>query len=224
MSLTSKRTVFRVVFLAAVIVLASLSKIDAKTTCTPPDPFGVQRCVSEVEFQKFAQEAYKPQYMNQWCWAASISMLFEYYGYSVSQPRIVSEAYGVVANIPANSGVTIAKQVNRVWIDDGKKKFTAKVTGAYDFDAGVKNIDNAWIIRELDNDRPFIVGTISHAMVGTAIAYRRDRFMNVVVDSIGVFDPWPGIGARGLSVLEATPIYLNGALRFIATVSVEEAE
>jgi hypothetical protein len=40
------------------------------------------------------------------------------------------------------------------------------------------------------------------------------------VRAVGVFDPWPGRGARNLSVFEMTPKNQNGGLMFIATVSV----
>ncbi|WP_434419536.1 hypothetical protein [Nannocystis pusilla] len=64
------------------------------------------------------------QYMNQWCWAACISMIFGYYGHTVSQHRIVQECYGSIVNMPAQSH-TILGALNRPWIDDAGNHFSA---------------------------------------------------------------------------------------------------
>jgi hypothetical protein len=175
-----------------------------------------------VDFSSFAQEAYEHQYQSQWCWAASISMLYRYYRHPVGQQRIVSEVYGGAVNMPAGSGLVIARQLNRNWLDDNGKAFTSRLTAAYDFDAGVLAINNNWIINELDKDRPMIIANRSHAFVGTAIQYYVTPQGPYVV-SIGVFDPWPGIGARGLRPDEMIPMHQNGSLRFIATVSVADS-
>jgi hypothetical protein len=157
--------------------------------------------------------------MSQWCWAASISMLFQYYGFHIAQPRIVAETYGAVVNMPAVGGFVIARQVNRSWHDDTGRRFAARVTAAYDVDSGVMNLDNARLIRELQRERPVLIGTRTHAMVLTAMRFL-DAPYGQRVTAVGVFDPYPGIGARSLSLYEATPMHLGGALRFAATVEV----
>jgi hypothetical protein len=197
--------------------LASAPAASAKTTCQD-GPQG-RLCISQVDFASFAQQAYQPQYASQWCWAASISMLFRYYKHPVSQPRIVSDVYGAVTNMPAGSGFVIARQLNRRWRDDNGKTFTSRLTAAYDFDAGVNAINNNWIIDQLDQDHPIVVGSRTHAMVGTAIQYFVTP-MGPRVVSVGVFDPWPGVGARGLTPDEMRPMHLGGGLRFIASVKV----
>ena len=208
--------------LVAFILLGVLTQeASAKTRCQPT-PQG-KLCTSEVDFVSFAQGAYQNQRMSQWCWAASISMLYNYYKHPISQPRIVAEAYGTIQNIPAVSGFVIARQLNRDWADDRGKTFSARLTAAYVYDAGIAAIDNNWIINELDNDRPIIIGTRSHAVVGTAIRYYVTPYGPYIV-GIGVFDPWPGVGARGLSPVEMTPMHVHpqGGLRFIATIKVTE--
>src|SRR5215470_12768993 len=41
------------------------------------------------------------QAMSQRCWAASIAMVFQFYGHEVPQQRIVRETFGTVVNMPA---------------------------------------------------------------------------------------------------------------------------
>ncbi|MCJ0763717.1 papain-like cysteine protease family protein [Variovorax terrae] len=190
----------------------------ASTTCQAT-PSGTL-CISQVDFTRFAQTAYQAQAQSQWCWAASISMLFSYYGYSVAQPRIVAEAYGGVVNMPAVAGVVMAQALNRSWLDDAQRPFTARLHGAFDPAANVSTLDNSRLVQELDQNRPFIIGTAGHAVVATAIQYYPTPYGPNIV-SIGVFDPWPGRGARGLSVLEMTPVTMGGALSFVATAEVQ---
>lgn len=182
-----------------------------------PSPRGTV-CLASVPFQRFAQSAYQPQSLPEWCWAACISMVFRFYGHPVAQARIVKEAYGVVANVPAGSGFVIAKQINRRWIDDNGAKFTARLEGAYDFDARVLTVDNAAIAQELEDNHPVIMGNATHALVVTAIEYFDTP--EPTISSVGVFDPWPGIGPRSLSPAEMVPMHLRGQLRFLATVEV----
>jgi hypothetical protein len=150
-------------------------------------------------------------------------MLFRYYKHPVSQPRIVSDVYGTITNMPAGSGFVIARQLNRKWRDDNGKEFTSQLTAAYDFDAHVNTINNNWIIDELDQDHPLIVGSRTHAMVVTAFQYYATPQGPIPV-SVGVFDPWPSIGARGLTPDEMLPMHLGGGLRFIASVKVSSEE
>ncbi len=182
-------------------------------------PAGVA-CRSQVNFQKFAQTAYQNQAMSQWCWAACISMVFGYYGRPVGQLRIVSEVYGGVVNMPAGAGIVIAQQLNRPWVDDRGQKFRSTVTAAYDFDAGVMNINNAWMVNELHENRPLVVGAGTHAVVMTAMDYFQTP-IGPNPQGVGVFDPWPGRGARALTPAEVVPMHLGGALRFVASVRVQ---
>jgi hypothetical protein len=189
----------------------------ATTTCGAT-PFGVS-CRSAVPFGSFAQQAYQSQAMPQWCWAACISMVFSYYRHPVSQARIVTEVYGAPVNMPAGAGIVIARQLNRAWIDDHGRPFQAQVTAAYDFDARVFNVSNAWLINELEQNRPVIIGTFTHAVVMTAMDYMQTP-IGPNPTAVGVFDPWPGRGARNLSPAEMIPMHLQGGLRFAATIRV----
>jgi hypothetical protein len=220
--MTNPNKIARVYFLLSLtfsITVVVARPVSAKTTCQPT-PQG-QLCISQVDFTSFAQEAYGNQDRSQWCWAASISMVFRYYKHPVSQDRIVEAVYGRKVNLPSGSGWNIASQVNRDWQDDNGKKFSSRLTAAYDFDARVMAVDNNWIINQLHEDRPIIIGTAGHAVVGTAIQYYVTP-NGPYVTSIGVFDPWPGRGARGLSPLEMVDMGRGGSLRFLATVRVSD--
>src|SRR5262245_11745638 len=106
-------------------VTAGLSKNALGRTTCQPSPQG-QLCISQVDFNTFAQTAYQNQQSSQWCWAASISMLFSYYRHPVSQQSIVQSLYGRILNLPAGTGWNIASQVNRPWVDVTGKRFRAE--------------------------------------------------------------------------------------------------
>ncbi|MFZ6184141.1 hypothetical protein [Nannocystis pusilla] len=135
------------------------------------------------------------QYMNQWCWAACISMIFGYYGHIVSQHRIVQECYGSIINMPAQPH-TILGALNRPWIDDAGNHFSA-ISGN-----GISVPE--LMAQDLAADCPLILGTQGHAMVMTAIKYGAPwvatpwgpRLGPTQVMSATVRDPWPGRGKR----------------------------
>lgn len=179
-------------------------------------------CTAQVDFSRFAQTAFQTQQQTQWCWAASIAMLFSYHGHPVSQSRLVTEAYGSIANVPA-PGSVMAQQLNRNWNDDQQQRFSARLTGAYDPQYGVSTLDNNRLISELDQGRPFVMGTGGHAVVVTAMQYYI-TFYGPSVAAVVVFDPWPGRGARTLSVTEATPVEQGGSMTFIATAQVSSTQ
>lgn len=185
----------------------------AYTQCIP-DNSGMEICESGINLSRIA-EASSAQYLNQWCWAASIQMAFAHYGYKISQDRIVSETYGVVANIPAITGYAISKNLQRDWEDDSGDSFFVEIEGLYDFDAGITGITDIDIINALDDERPLIMGTQSHAVLLVSIAYYKTP-TGPMIGNIGVADPWPGIGIRGpYSPLDFRPMHLGGNLRYL---------
>lgn len=201
-------------------VLSIASGARASTSCQQT-PQGAL-CVSQVDFAKFAAQAFQDQLQSQWCWAASIAMIFNYYGHPVSQARIVSDVYGAPVNMPAQAGIVMANELNRTWQDDAGKGFHSQVTGAYDAQYGVYGLTNQQIVNELDGDHPLVIGARTHAVVVTEIQYFATPWGPNVV-SVGVFDPWPGVGARTLAQDEMTPAHLGGSLFFAATVRVADA-
>jgi hypothetical protein len=208
------RLVLIVIALAAPVPTALASTSCVSTGSGP-------RCTSQVNFNQFVQRAYQTQQASQWCWAASISMLFAFNSHSVAQPRIVQEAYGSVVNMPA-VGSVMAQTLNRAWTDDNGRTFYSTLEGAFDPAAGINTLNNAQLISELDQNRPYVIGTNGHAMVVTSMTYYQTSYGPYVVD-VSVFDPWPtNGGARSLSASDFTPITQGGGMTFIAIAQVSE--
>jgi papain like cysteine protease AvrRpt2 len=120
------------------------------------------------------------QYQSQWCWAASISNVFKYYGHAVSQRRVVAETYGVVANVPGTEQA-MRGALNRTWTDDSGVQFTVHSDDVYPAQAA----------QELSLRHPLIVTTLGHAMVLTALSYERAPKGSGNVTAAIVRDPWP---------------------------------
>ncbi|MCQ1850990.1 papain-like cysteine protease family protein [Neorhizobium galegae] len=172
-------------------------------------------CESGVKLPR-VQHSYRDQELNQWCWAASISMIFAFHGYRVSQREIVKAVYGREVNLPAMAGRTISSQLSRDWVDNDGLEFSVEIEGLYDFDAGITGLTNSMIIDALNDERPLIMGTRSHAMVLTSIAYVPVPG-NPQIFNIGLADPWPGAGLRGARNRgELYPMHLGGDLRYLA--------
>lgn len=208
-------------------VLTSASAIaDTKLKQYVPTALGpVPDYISQVDFDEFQQEAYQSQENTEWCWAACLSMVFSFYHHPVSQEKIVSDVFGQDVNLPAGSGATVARLLNREWTDDNGKHFHAKLTAAYDFDAGFYDLNNARLAHELDQNHPVIIAAGTHAMVLTAMEYTGSPTLPANVLSCGVFDPWPGRGARGLAPAEMIPMNLpGGQFRFAATFTIKDVK
>ena len=158
-----------------------------------------QRCIASVDPTRFTR-IYAAQQMENWCWAASLSMLFGYYGHPVSQQRIVAEVYGGLVDEPATS-LQVSQQVNRNWIDDFGRPFTARLLAAYDYAYGVNALDNNTIINALVGEHPLLFGNETHATVLTGVEYLPTSVVNTpgteatILNAV-MFDPWPGIGER----------------------------
>jgi hypothetical protein len=146
-------------------------------------------------------------------------MLYAYYGHPVAQARIVSDVYGGPENIPAGTGYTIAGELNRCWVDDAGGEFASELTGVYDADWGVNALTNQEIVAELAAGHPLIIGARTHAMVLTAVQYQETPYGPNIIGA-GVFDPWPGVGARALYPDELVAVENGGSLRFLATARV----
>jgi Papain-like cysteine protease AvrRpt2 len=205
----NRRDLFRVALAAAAGM-----KLSAASVCGP------LACRSEIDFDEFAQEAFETQHMSEWCWAASISMIFSFHGHPVSQERIVKEVYGAVVNMPSGYGALMAALLNRSWTDDNGDRFCSRLTGVYDASAGVGLVNNVMLVRELDQNRPVLVGAAGHAVVLAMMEYTKAFGGIGQVTRCGVFDPWPGRGARDLTRAEMAPLTMGGALQFIATASI----
>lgn len=173
---------------------------------------GYRQCEVGLDQNLGAFVAAGSQRQSYWCWAASISAIFAYYGHPVAQERIVAKVFGEAVNMPAYGG-QIAEATTGDWIDDSGRRFRAGCEVLWDNDAFFGRPDAlaqaAW---ELSAGNPLIIGSISHAMVMTALLYTLDQAGNAWPQVITVRDPWPGQGRRYLS-----PYEMAGT-RFLAKV------
>lgn len=156
-------------------------------TITPIGPQPIEVCTAGISSVSFKQ-AFQQQ--NEWCWAACISMVFEYYHHSVGQQRIVKETWGTVANMPGMPA-DIMRDLNKRWIDEAGHAFDCKG------DVISANANTA--IEDLIDDHPLIIGAMGHATVLTAIVSEVDTATSQYeIQQVIVRDPWPGSGGRRL--------------------------
>jgi len=160
----------------------------AELSCSSPNANGLQLCVAGLR-SDIATTLYAVQSMNQWCWAASIAMVFKHHGFEVPQEEIVAQAWGNIVNMPGQPQQILAS-LNRVWMDTRGRRF--QVSG----DVYTANPPNA--AQDLAANNPLIIGTQGHAMVLTALQYMRAPNGNGTVTLATVRDPWPGRGRRDL--------------------------
>jgi Papain-like cysteine protease AvrRpt2 len=176
-----------------------------------PSQYGLL-CSSYIPIGRLAR-IYATQSMSEWCWAASISMIFAFNGHPVSQARIVRDAYGGIGNIPGNYPALFGS-LDRDWTDDRGGSFTVSVNNLFAADFGGGTLTNADLAAALDDEQPILYCTAQHAMVLTSMSYVAT---NVV--EAWVMDPWPGNGLRRLAPVEMAPPPI-GQLRMAATLDI----
>lgn len=166
----------------------------ADIQCSQFVPPGIQTCEAGIESSLLELEvADRVQHHSEWCWAACISMVFQYYGHDVSQDRIVQETWGSIVNVPGQPA-QIVRDLNRLWKDDDDERF--HVNG------DVYSVTAETAAQDLVADHPLIIGSLGHAMVLTDLVYIRDPLGRGQVQEAIVRDPWPGRGRRALSAQE----------------------
>jgi Papain-like cysteine protease AvrRpt2 len=138
-----------------------------------------------IETFKMNQVAER-QYLSHWCWAASIESIFNYYGHPISQIRIVQEIFGEIVNLPADISV-ILRSLNRVWVDDYGVPFRVK--------ADLNSATHLTIFEDLNRKQPLLIGSLSHAVVLTAMNYVPANPEPIITDWI-VRDPSPNRPSR----------------------------
>jgi hypothetical protein len=141
----------------------------------------------------FASAQQKPQ----WCWAASIQMLMNYYHVDLDQYQIVKRTYGsnYSGELPnwAASIETIHLNLNHAGVD---KRGNHYIVNAQ---AGFGPPEPMLLIRELSHKRPVIIGYQAnfggHVVLITAVSYYQTA-VGPVIRSIIVRDPLPEMNNR----------------------------
>jgi len=201
-------------FVSAASALALTRGLRGQCQATPAGPL----CTATVDIPNHLS-AIHTQDCPEWCWAASISMIFGFYNHEVEQEDIVRQVYGTLQCFPAGTR-TIPQALSRAWTDADGQKFRSRVVAAYDPLNGVSAINNAIIVNELQNDRPLLYCNTHHAMVVGGVVFYPTP--NPTITTVGVIDPWPSNPRlHNLSQAEMYPIPA-GQMTFVATIRVED--
>lgn len=204
-----RRAFLRSALAGAGMVAASRTLFGAKQCGTPVStmtPMGAQPievCTAGISSITFKQ-AFQQQ--NEWCWAACISMVFEYYHHAVDQQRIVKETWGSVADMPGMPR-DILRDLNKRWTDDAGHAFQCQG------DMLSVNVNTA--VQDLIDDHPLIIGAFGHATVLAAIVSEVDTATSQYeIQQVIVRDPWPGSGGRRpMSAMEWASINFAARIR-----------
>jgi len=133
------------------------------------------------------------QLNSNWCWAASIKMILNYYGIGITQEQIVARSYGSdpFGNLPNWTGSfqVITSNLNNWNVDNYGRHY--RVASSLNWGAPTP----LCLINELSLGRPVLVGYKSgpnsgHAVVITALSYIPTS-MGPQIQTIVVRDPWP---------------------------------
>lgn len=148
-----------------------------------------QNQVQSVILDDF-QFATASQEQSQWCWAACITMVLNYYDIPCTQEEVVMRTYGTLVNYPARDLYQIAQYLNG-WGMDRQGREVVVEAGTYEY------APFEGIINELEAGRPFIIGVGNGYSGHVVVCYGVD-WMNTYdgpyVTDFYVYDPWPGNG------------------------------
>jgi hypothetical protein len=173
---------------------SSVSNSAYGLSCSNFNAFGVQRCIAGINSSILNVVASDRQRANQWCWAASIEAVLNYYGYNITQEDIVFQTWGQIRNMPGTPR-DILSALNKIYIDRDGRRFRVS--------ADVLSANHITAAQDLSNNNPLIIGTLGHAMVLTAVEFDRNRNGNGQIVNAIVRDPWPeSPGRRSLTPKE----------------------
>lgn len=139
---------------------------------------------------------YASQRGSQWCWAACIEMLMNYYGVSLTQEDIVARSYGTTPDgeLPdfAGSIAVVTTNLNHQSVDRSGKPYAVECAVT----PGPPS--TAHLVYELGRGLPVMCGyaagpTAGHAVIITEAVYV-DSPAGPIVTRIVVHDPSPGMG------------------------------
>lgn len=165
---------------------------------------GIEECQVGIASPLIGQVAER-QYATEWCWAASMAMVFAYYGHPVSQARIVQETWGGIVNLPGQPS-QIFSDLNKSWIDDSGDSFAVQ--------GDVFSVNIVTAAQDLDADHPLLIGALGHCMVLTALTYVFNAYGQFQIQGATVRDPWPyNPGERLLTPTEWLGIQFSARVR-----------
>lgn len=133
------------------------------------------------------------QQRSQWCWAASIQMVFNYYGVALAQEDIVRRSYGSDpwGNLPdwPGSFQTITANLHNWGFDRRGQRYIVNTR------VGMGAPPAGWLVQEMAQGHPVILAYSNgngsgHAVVCTAVNFT-NTYNGPIIHSIVVRDPWP---------------------------------
>lgn len=177
----------RLASLLVVLLLTCLPVGPSMAQYAPAPPPSTYVGIPSVNFLPAAQTN------SNWCWAASIQMVMNYYGVALSQEQIVARTYGVdpYGNLPNWTAhiPQIHANLNHYGQDSDGRPY--RVTARMGQGAPVPAV----LLDELNRGHPVIVGYRSgpnsaHAIVITAARYTMTPRGPMILTLVGR-DPWP---------------------------------
>jgi hypothetical protein len=206
-------------FIGAGFAFAAASTLKAQQCQVMPP--GVTVCRAQVNMPQLFS-AIHTQECPEWCWAACVSMIFNFYGHPVSQQQIVRQMFGNVVCLPAGFTRRIGEALSRSWVDANGDRFTSRVVAAFDPANDVFSMNNMTVIDELSTDHPMLYCNTAHAMINYVVDYIPTQ-MGPNARAVGVVDPWPSSPRlHALSAPEMLPSTQGGRMNFLATVRIDE--
>ncbi|MFI5162680.1 MAG: C39 family peptidase [Sphingobacteriales bacterium] len=133
------------------------------------------------------------QHNTNWCWAASIQMIFNYYGIEITQEQIVARSYGVSPTglLPDWTGTeqVITANLNNWSVDNNGHQYMVRAH----YYPGPPT--PAYLLQELSLQRPVLIGYQSGPNSGHIVVITACSYINTdngpVIESVVVRDPWP---------------------------------
>jgi hypothetical protein len=216
MTCPSQRWKYGLVQIFSLVLALASPEVLARETCHPSSIPPLRLCEAAIDPSKLT-EVVAAERQSAGGWAASLEMVFRYHGHPVAQQTLAKSLTGVPIGDPAVSASVITTALNREWVDDNGRALRTRAV-AFDAESGSFGVKNEDIVRELREDHPLLVATITHAMLITAIQYLSPPNGGVSqLTGVTVHDPWPGEGRRQLHLDELLP-------RYAMSVRVEELE
>ncbi len=202
---------------AALCVAGALLPLagQAQENCGAVGADGIAHCSAGLEAAHI-DRMQTQQEAPDWCWAASIAMVFAHHGRALPQRQIVVRHFVPGAPLPetplperaAVTAAAITQLLAAPWHDSAGRPFRAQAQVG-DAPGRSFHFNNDTVIRELAAQRPLIVGALGHAMVLVRVHYERFVAQGALrITGATVIDPLPGAGVRRLAPRELRPSYV----------------
>jgi hypothetical protein len=169
-------------YLLPLVVVLLISLGDGFSQYPQPAPRyeGILR--EQFNFVAAAQE------QDEWCWAASASMILNWYGLNITQEMVVARTKGVLIDQPGSDQDISNALSGWAWTRDGRPVIIRSWTAPGPPPPQV-------LLRELNQKHPILLTFISgpnsgHAVVITAASYVPTQ-TGPYITSLVIRDPWP---------------------------------